>query len=80
MADDDEQSVKKPPPTAKLHHIFMDHVNTMVGRSVLDKIGYPYEKNQDDFNTIVGTTLEGENDICVLADFIKKKYFFGAFL
>ena len=53
--DDDDQEVQKPPKMPKLFHIFCDNVNTMTGTSVIEKIGFPYEKNKDDSNLIIGT-------------------------
>lgn len=54
---DDEQEAPPPPKLPKLYHIFCNNVNTKVGTSILQKIGYPYEKNLEDYNAIIGNSI-----------------------
>jgi len=68
--DPEDEEIVKPPPMPKLFHIFVNNVNTKVGHSILEKIGYPYEKNEDDYNTILATKCAG-SDLCV-PEIVKK--------
>lgn len=53
MGDSDSEQIK-PPPEPTLFKILCCPANTKIGSAIVNKLWYPYEKNDEDFNIILG--------------------------
>ena len=53
MGDTDSEQIK-PPPEPTLFKILCCPADTKIGESIVNKLLYPYEKNDEDCNIILG--------------------------
>lgn len=51
----EEGSQAPPPPEPKLFKILCCPINTRTGEALVKRLKYPYDKNEEDKNIIIGT-------------------------